>query len=140
MWILSLLLSLMADPVQPNIGGKQLIVATNGYAGVVNVRTQLNVGYPNQAGVIEISATNNLYGVAITTTETTNLLFTVNGPFGTNLIQLNFNGGLVFGSNTFNAQGTSKFYILQSYRDVGLGDPGQTLVEFDHINSGTGDA
>ena len=71
--------------------------------------------------------------------ETTNVLARLNGPFGTNLAQFTFNGGLAIGTNTLPMQGTSKFYILQSYRDVSLGDPGQTLIELDQINSGSGD-
>src|SRR5262245_23794424 len=64
-----------ADPQQPAIGGKELIQATTGYAGILNVRTQLNVGFPNEAGLIQILSTNGIYTLELFVDE--NGLFTL---------------------------------------------------------------
>jgi hypothetical protein len=51
---------LAADPQQPKVGSTQVINATNGYAGNLTVRTQFNVGYPGQAGLVVLNSISNL--------------------------------------------------------------------------------
>ncbi len=49
-----------ADPDQPKVGGKQVIVATNGYAGVLTVRTQLNLGLSGVAATVAVDANGTI--------------------------------------------------------------------------------
>lgn len=67
-FFLSLLTS-VAGPLQPTIGGKQLIVATNGYGGFLTLTNQLSVGQAGEPGVIELQSTNGTYNASITVEE-----------------------------------------------------------------------
>jgi len=56
---------LAADPQQPKVGNTQVINATNGYGGILTVRTQVNVGYPGEPGILTLQSTNGTYTLTI---------------------------------------------------------------------------
>lgn len=74
-----------ADPAQPKVGPTTVINATNGYGGVLTVRTQLNVGYAGQQGYVDIQSTNGTYSMTMTVDSAGNLLLTGIGG-NTNLV------------------------------------------------------
>ena len=54
-----------ADPQQPKVGGKELIVATNGYAGVLTVRTQINLGLSGVQATISTDTNGTVQATSV---------------------------------------------------------------------------
>ncbi len=77
LFLLSFLSVFAADPAQPKVGPTPVINATNGYGGILTVRTQINVGYTGESGIIEWhGSVSSNYGAAFMSPS--NFVFSVN--------------------------------------------------------------
>lgn len=96
-----------ADPAQPKVGVTPVINATNGYGGTLTIRTQLNVGYPLQTGVLTLSDNGTVFT-------------TING-----LGNASFGGGIyVFNSLTNAALQPLELVFADANRVLGSVAPG----------------
>ena len=97
MWIV-----LAADPQQPKVGGKELIVATNGYSGVLTVRTQINLGLSGVEATLATDTNGTIQATSVAASDSP--LLQVKGIGNTNQAILGPAGTLYLGNgiNVFN--------------------------------------
>ncbi len=126
----ALLSLLAADPQQPKVGTTPVINATNGFGGILTVRTQVNVGYAGQQGIITIASTNDTYSTTLTVDASG---FTDVQLGGTNMVQVGQRGELFVGNQaSLEWAGLSQLAVEN---DVSSGDPLLQRVNFESIDS-----
>lgn len=74
-----------ADPQQPKVGGTQVIVATNGYAGTLTVRTQINLGLAPVAAILSVDTNGTIQATSSASGFPSLNLADTNGASGFNL-------------------------------------------------------